>query len=60
MSLEENVMKLWPCWIVCPSCEDALCVRHGLHVFDCECPALEDWMAEDVDPWLANFIQEQS
>lgn len=53
-------MKLWPCWIVCPSCEDALCVRHGLHVFECECPALEDWMAEDVDPWLANFIQEQS
>jgi len=31
-------------WIPCPECEDMLCVIHGMHVYDCPCPDIEEWV----------------
>jgi len=33
-------------WVRCPACEDFWCTIHKRHVYDCECPPLEEW-AED-------------
>lgn len=41
----------YPAWLLCECCEDYLCTIHGGHVFDCECPALEEWIDQGVDPY---------
>lgn len=38
-----------PAWVDCPCCEDMLCVRHKVHVSDCDCPPLEYWIADGGD-----------
>jgi len=40
-------------WVPCPSCEDYWCVVHKKHVYDCECPPLEEWVETDRDPYLS-------
>ena len=34
-----------PIWIRCPDCDDYWCRLHKEHVYDCECPPLEEWRA---------------
>jgi hypothetical protein len=45
--------KEWPAWIRCELCEDFLCTIHGCHVYDCDCPGIEDWAERNVDPYSA-------
>jgi hypothetical protein len=33
-------------WIRCGGCEDFYCTRHDLHVYDCECPPIEEWATD--------------
>lgn len=44
-----------PAWVKCDSCDDFLCRVHvGQHAWECDCPALEEWIDErGVDPYLA-------
>lgn len=35
-----------PLWVPCPCCDEFLCTEHRTHVFDCDCPAIEN-MATD-------------
>lgn len=36
-----------PPWVPClMGCGDFVCTIHDLHVYDCECPPLEDWTAD--------------
>lgn len=37
-----------PIWVRCDGCEDWYCTRHDAHVYDCECPEIQDW---DTDPY---------
>ncbi len=30
-------------WIQCAFCPDFVCVRHGMHVWECPCPPIEEW-----------------
>ena len=33
-------------------CNDFLCTIHEeLHVYDCECPGIEEWAKENLDPY---------
>lgn len=38
-------------WVQCESCEDFVCVVHGLHVWECDCPPIEWWAENDADPY---------
>lgn len=42
----------YPAWIRCPDCDDWWCSIHKCHVYDCECPAFEDWIMDGVDSYL--------
>lgn len=47
-----------PAWVVCDCCQDYLCqVHHGKHVHECECPALECWIAVGIDPYLTGGLE---
>ena len=35
-------------WAPCNCCDDYMCSIHQEHVYDCECPPLEEWT---VDPY---------
>ena len=37
-----------PMWVPC-DCGEWWCTKHEAHVFECDCPALEDF--GDVDPY---------
>ncbi len=37
-----------PAWIPCPHCENFWCTLHGVHVFECPCPPIEEW---ESDPY---------
>lgn len=41
-------------WTPCDNCEELWCIRHGQHVFECDCPELEEILEnpdamEDLD-----------
>ena len=36
-------------WLPCGGCEDFYCTRHDAHVYDCECPEIQDW---ETDPYM--------
>jgi hypothetical protein len=36
-----------PAWVPCV-CDEWFCLIHRLHVFECDCPPIEDWA---VDPY---------
>lgn len=38
-------------WFRCECCEDHYCRIHGMHVFECPCPPLEQWAKAGVDPY---------
>jgi hypothetical protein len=35
-------------WVPCHGCEDWWCRKHEKHVFECDCPPLEEW---ETDPY---------
>lgn len=43
-------------WIKCTDCDDFWCTEHNVHVADCECPSLEEWLEINKDPY---FIGEE-
>ncbi len=43
-----SAKKTVPAWIPCPHCESFWCTLHGVHVYDCPCPPIEEW---DIDPY---------
>jgi hypothetical protein len=51
---------LGPAWTPCDGCEDFYCQIHQVHAYDCECPAVEDWM-QGLDPYttpVADYYQD--
>jgi hypothetical protein len=32
-----------PTWVRCDCCENYLCLRHGMHAHDCDCPEVSEW-----------------
>lgn len=38
----------FPAWVFCENCEDYLCSIHRVHVYECDCPPIEEW---EVDPY---------
>ena len=32
-----------PVWVTCEACEDWYCALHDLHVWECDCPPIEEW-----------------
>jgi hypothetical protein len=36
-----------PPWMPCPCCDEWICTIHELHVQDCDCPPLDDWIPRD-------------
>lgn len=43
--LDEAVENL-PAWVLCPCCEDYLCLIHGKHAFECGCPSVEEQLTD--------------
>jgi hypothetical protein len=41
-----------PAWVRCGFCEDFLCTFHRKHVFECPCPAIEDWDMSGLNPYF--------
>ena len=39
------------CWIKCPDCDDAFCTVHNKHTWECDCPSIEVWADEGMDPY---------
>ena len=37
-----------PAWIKCEACDDFYCTVHHMHVYDCDCPPIDEW---DIDPY---------
>lgn len=35
-------------WIPCPHCDEYWCTIHDCHVFECDCPPIEEW---ESDPY---------
>lgn len=43
--------KSEPAWIPCPGgCGEFWCTIHRTHVFECECPAIEEWKCDPYAP----------
>jgi hypothetical protein len=40
-----------PAWVECEDCENPWCTIHDMHAHDCDCPAIEDWDENGVDPY---------
>ena len=38
-------------WVRCEACDDFLCMVHGGHVWECECPSIEWWAERNADPY---------
>lgn len=39
-------------WVLCECCEDYLCNIHKMHVFDCDCPSVEEWIERNgISPY---------
>lgn len=38
-------------WEPCELCDDYICTQHECHAHDCECPPIEAWCEEDLDPY---------
>jgi predicted nucleic acid binding AN1-type Zn finger protein len=36
-----------PSWIPCEYCEEYFCTIHKMHVADCDCPPIDDWIDEN-------------
>ena len=45
-------------WVKCDCCEDFLCNIHGGHAFECPCPAIDEWVEADFDPYLSTITPE--
>ena len=45
-------------WIRCKDCEDWWCKQHKLHVFECECLPLEEFMeAHGFCPYTGDLVK---
>lgn len=38
-------------WEPCQYCDEFICNIHGIHVADCECPPIEEWVENEVFPY---------
>ena len=47
-------------WVRCELCEDFYCSLHDQHAFECDCPSLDDFIAQGYDPYLGEFINQGS
>ncbi len=45
-------------WVQCECCEDFVCNIHQLHVFQCPCPPIDEWVEADHDPYLSEITPE--
>ena len=43
-----------PAWEPCECCDEFKCNIHGAHVFECECPPIDEW---DTDPYSDARLQ---
>ncbi len=48
-------MTLRPMWIACEDCDGFLCVIHGQHVHECECPDVDELATLGVDPYTQSL-----
>ena len=53
-------MESVPIWVPCQLCEDYLCREHGMHVCDCPCPPIDEWVDRGVDPYTGDQIGTES
>lgn len=51
MGLPKTAPEYITPWIVCDCCEDYICTIHDQHVFECDCPAIDDWVEADLFPY---------
>ena len=50
---QEYMAMLVPAWKKCLCCDDYVCtIHHGLHVYDCTCPSLDDWLTDGLCPYM--------
>jgi DNA (cytosine-5)-methyltransferase 1 len=42
---------LVPAWVQCECCDDYICQVHGVHAFECECAAVEEWVDHGITPY---------
>jgi len=40
-----------PAWVQCECCDDYICQIHGVHAFECECAAVEEWVDHGITPY---------
>ena len=43
-----------PAWVPCTCCDDHACTLHARHAFECpddECPSIEEWESDGLDPY---------
>lgn len=49
-------------WVKCDFCEDYWCSFHLTHVFECDCPHVDEWVGDpyseqyDFGEWLTDFL----
>jgi DNA (cytosine-5)-methyltransferase 1 len=44
-------------WMPCPDCDDYWCRLHGMHAYDCPCPAIDVWAAQGLSPYEASALR---
>lgn len=45
-------------WEGCDDCDEFICNIHGIHVHECPCPPIDDWVEAGYDPYLTPVSQE--
>ena len=43
-------------WELCECCEDHYCNFHDTHTGECDCPGIEAWVANDLDPYTPESL----
>lgn len=47
-----------PAWVPCKMCDDLWCNRHSAHVFECDCPPLDEWVENGDDPYETRYANQ--
>jgi DNA (cytosine-5)-methyltransferase 1 len=46
-----------PAWTQCPNCPEFICGIHNLHAHECDCPRIDQWVENDLFPYLPSVIR---
>ncbi|NBW14373.1 MAG: hypothetical protein EBR82_40885 [Caulobacteraceae bacterium] len=44
-------------WVRCECCGDVWCRLHGMHAYDCACPAVDEWAVYDLSPYDPSVLR---